>query len=79
MSEPIVAKNKDLIKTLTGPQVNALITKHMCLACVVGGGKRCRVKSLDSECITGYQEWLERDADIANWNAIRAALGITGG
>lgn len=69
--------NEDVMKaTLTGVQMCDLITEYMCMACTVGGGRRCRQKDFDIECAVGYQKWLQSEPNEDNWRNIKAVFGI---
>lgn len=69
------ARNKDIVKTLTDQQLNKLIGSYMCLACMNSITGHCATgRPLGEECISGYQEWLEEEADPTNWAALRSVL-----
>lgn len=68
--------NSDMLKELTSAQICELMANYWCLACVTGRGRPCGITEFSLKCITGYDMWMEAEADPENWQNIRNALHI---
>lgn len=73
VEEYATATNKDIVKTLTPEQIHKLLNDARCLACYIQ--TPCETTEFHAQCITGYQAWLERDADVNNWAEIKNIIG----
>ena len=69
------ATNYDVVKTLSPERLRKLTTVAKCLACTK---VTCADTEYKPECITGFQEWLELEADTDNWDQIMELISVKG-